>query len=573
MRERWVVMAKRADFAQIGRRFSVDPVIARIIRNRDIVNEEEIESFLYGKKEQLHSPWLLKDMDRAVELVLGAVKKKRKIRIIGDYDIDGVMSTHILLEGFRRLGAVVDICIPDRVADGYGLHRHLVDRAAGDGVEMIVTCDNGISAPEEIAYAGDLGMTVVVTDHHNIPYEETDGQRRELLPPAAAVINPHRSDCDYPFKNLCGAAVAYKLVCALYEKAGISVSEQEKFLELVAVATVGDVMDLLGENRIFVKEGIKMLQNPRNRGLRALIEETGLQGRTLNTYHIGFVIGPCINASGRLDTAVRSLKLLQAKTDAEAGKLAQELTALNEERKAMTLAGVEQAVEQVESSALKEDRVLVVYLPDCHESLAGIIAGRLREKYYKPSFVLTKGEEYVKGSGRSIEDFSMFDEMTKCKEVFVQYGGHPMAAGLSVRWEDVEEFRRKINENCTLTLEQLAEKVKIDVPMPLSYIKPELIEQMAVLEPFGKGNPRPRFAQQAVTVAGHRIVGKNRNVMKLTFLDDKGRKWDGVYFGDCEQMEEAIRNSGKLSIIYYPEFNEWQGNVSIQIVVEHYKPA
>ena len=570
--ERWVVTAKRADFQAIGERFHIDPVTARIIRNRDVTGETAIEQYLNGGLKDLYDPWLMKDMKKAVDRIISAVKQKKKIRIIGDYDIDGVMSTYILLTGLSRVGAVVDTYIPDRIQDGYGMHEHLVRRASEDQIDLIVTCDNGIAAYEEILLAKELGMQVLVTDHHNIPYEEReDGGRVSILPPADAVVNPKQEDCNYPFEALCGAAVVYKLVTALYQACGIDCAEHEKLLELVAIATVGDVMDLLGENRILVKEGLKRLQNPENPGILALIKATGLQDKTINSYHIGFVLGPCINASGRLDTAQRSLALLRASDREEAARLAGDLVAINESRKAMTADGVEQAVEALENSGLQNDRVLVIYLPDCHESLAGIIAGRIRERYYKPVFVLTRGEKGVKGSGRSIEAYSMYDELTKCKELLTQFGGHPMAAGLSLPEEHVELFRKKINEVCTLTEQELIPKVTIDVPMPLSYVKPSLVQELEMLEPFGKGNPRPLFAQKNVRVLSPRVVGKNRNVVQMKVMDEMENVWSAVYFGDGDRFCAFVEKKEMVSIVYYPQFHVWQGVETLRITIQNYQ--
>ena len=570
--ERWVVTAKRADFQAIGERFHIDPVTARIIRNRDVTGETAIEQYLNGGLKDLYDPWLMKDMKKAVDRIISAVKQKKKIRIIGDYDIDGVMSTYILLTGLSRVGAVVDTYIPDRIQDGYGMHEHLVRRASEDQIDLIVTCDNGIAAYEEILLAKELGMQVLVTDHHNIPYEEReDGGRVSILPPADAVVNPKQEDCNYPFEALCGAAVVYKLVTALYQACGIDCAEHEKLLELVAIATVGDVMDLLGENRILVKEGLKRLQNPENPGILALIKATGLQDKTINSYHIGFVLGPCINASGRLDTAQRSLALLRASDREEAARLAGDLVAINESRKAMTADGVEQAVEALENSGLQNDRVLVIYLPDCHESLAGIIAGRIRERYYKPVFVLTRGEKGVKGSGRSIEAYSMYDELTKCKELLTQFGGHPMAAGLSLPEEHVELFQKKINEVCTLTEQELIPKVTIDVPMPLSYVKPSLVQELEMLEPFGKGNPRPLFAQKNVRVLSPRVVGKNRNVVQMKVMDEMGNVWSAVYFGDGDRFCAFVEKKEMVSIVYYPQFHVWQGVETLRITIQNYQ--
>lgn len=568
--EKWVVAAKKADFNAIGAEFGIDPVIARLIRNREVTGSESIREYLHGSIRDIPSPWLLKDMRKAVEILKAKIESQARIRIIGDYDIDGVTSTFILLKGMRRVGANTDTYIPDRVSDGYGIHRHLIDQAERDGIDTIVTCDNGIAAADEIAFAKEKGMTVVVTDHHEIPYEETEHGRALKLPQADAIINPKQPDCTYPNKNLCGAVVAMKLVFALYEAYGIPEQEREEYLELAAIATVGDVMDLQGENRILVKEGLKRLPDTRNKGLRALIRETGLEGGRITAYHIGFVLGPCINASGRLDTAARSLQLLQAETEDEAARLAGDLKGLNDSRKALTEKGKEEAIRLVESTELKNDRVLVVYLPDCHESLAGIIAGRIREKYHRPSFVLTKGETAVKGSGRSIEAYSMYDELVKCGELMEQFGGHPMAAGLSIKEENVEIFRKKLNENCTLTPEDLIPKIVIDVPMPVSYITKRLVEQISLLEPFGKGNTKPLFAQKGLKVLNSRIFGKNRNVAKLQLMDDSGTVMNGIYFGEAEEFLRFALGKERISVIYYPEINRYQGRESLQIIIQNY---
>ena len=568
--EKWVLTAKRADFAGIGKKFGIDQVIARLIRNRDVVEEEEIRKYLYGGLDDLPSPWLLKDMEKAVGIIEKKIHDHVKIRIIGDYDIDGVTSTYILLKGLRRVGAEVDTYIPDRVADGYGIRTHLIEKAAEDGVDTIVTCDNGIAAAQEIQTAKEKGLTVIITDHHEIPYRETENGRELILPLADAVINPKQPDCCYPNKKICGAVVAFKLITALYDRFGISETELEDYLELAAIATVGDVMDLQGENRILVKEGLKRLAETKNKGLRALIQANGLDGGRITSYHVGFVLGPCINASGRLDTAARSLALLNAEDEDEAARLAGDLTALNESRKALTEKGKEAAIEQVETTELKNDRVLVVYLPDCHESLAGIIAGRIREKYNKPSFVLTKGETCVKGSGRSIEGYSMFEELVKCAELMVQFGGHPMAAGLSVEEKNVELLRRRLNENCTLTEEDLRPKVTIDVPMPISYITKNLVEEISLLEPFGKGNTKPLFAQKNLRVLESRILGKNRNVAKLRLMDETSAVIDGMYFGEAEEFIRFAKSRETISVTYYPEINRYMGKENLQIVIQNY---
>lgn len=568
--EKWVVAAKKADFNLIGRQFHIDPVIARLIRNRDVVGEEKIKEYLLGTIDTLPSPWLMKDMKKAVDILEKKIQQQAKIRIIGDYDIDGVTSTYILLKGLTRIGANVDTYIPDRVADGYGIHEHLIDRAESDKIDTIVTCDNGIAACAEIQMAKEKGMTVIVTDHHDIPYREENGERRVILPPADAILNPKQYDCLYPNKNLCGAVVAFKYITALYERFDIQKKELEDYYELVAIATVGDVMDLQGENRILVKEGLRRLPNTKNKGLQELIRANNLEDSKITAYHIGFVLGPCINASGRLDTAARSLALLNAPTKEEAAKLAGDLTALNQSRKALTEKGKEEAIQLIETTELKNDRVLVVYLPECHESLAGIIAGRLREKYHKPAFVLTRGEKCAKGSGRSIESYSMYDELIKCADLMVQFGGHPMAAGLSIEEENIEKFREQLNQNCTLTEEDLRPKIVIDVAMPISYITKELVEQISLLEPFGKGNVKPIFAQKGLRVLDSNIIGKNKNVVKLKLLDPQGAIIEGIYFGEADDFMNFIREKDSISVTYYPEINRFRGRESLQIIIQNY---
>ena len=568
--EKWVVTAKGGDFQEIGKKFHVDPVIARLIRNRDVIGEDNIRQYLYGTVRDLPSPWLLKNMGTAVDILKEKICSGKKIRIIGDYDIDGVTSTYTLIRGFRRLGAKADTYIPDRVADGYGIHRHLIERAVRDKIDTIVTCDNGIAASEEIAMAREEGLTVIVTDHHEIPYRDTIKGREYLLPQANAIINPKQPGCMYPNKNLCGAVVAFKLICAMYEKMGIPMEELEEYLEIAAIATVGDVMDLQGENRILVKEGLKRLPDTRNKGLQELIRANGLENGKITAYHIGFVLGPCINASGRLDTAARSLSLLQAESREEAARLAGDLTALNQSRKALTELGKEAAIKQVEETSLGQDRVLVIYLPDCHESLAGIIAGRIREKYHKPAFVLTKGETCVKGSGRSIEAYSMYEELVKCADLMIQFGGHPMAAGLSIEEKNIEAFRRRLNDNCSLTADDLIPKIVIDVPMPVSYITKNLVNQLSLLEPFGKGNTKPMFAQKGLRALNLRILGKNRNVAKLKLMDDTGTAIDAVYFGEAEEFAGFISVHETISVTYYPEVNRYQGRETLQAVIQNY---
>lgn len=568
--EKWMVYNKKADFQKIGSEFGIDPVIARLIRNRDIQDMKEIRSYLYGTLAEIPSPWKMKDMERAVQILQKKITQKKKIRIIGDYDIDGVTATCILLKGLKRLNANVDTYIPDRVKDGYGMHEQLIDKALEDGIDTILTCDNGIAAAAEIEYAKKEGLTVIVTDHHDIPFRDTENGRIWIIPKADAVVNPKQNDCLYPNKNICGAVVAWKLIWALYERLGIDSDEIWDFLELAAIATVGDVMDLQGENRIIVKEGLKKLSSTSFEGLKALICVNNLEGAEITAYHVGFVIGPCINASGRLDTAARSLELLLADNMEDAMKLADDLYDLNQSRKAMTEQGKEQAIQSIEENNLGKDRVLVVYLPDCHESLAGIIAGRIREAYNKPVFVLTKGADGVKGSGRSIEAYSMYEELVKCSDLLTQFGGHPMAAGLSMEEKNVELFRRRLNDNCTLTEQDLIPKIMIDVPMPISYLSKKLTEQLKVLEPFGKGNSKPLFAQKNLRAVGIRVFGRNRNVAKMLLIDENGIKMDAVYFGEAQEFVDFVQAHDTISVTYYPEINVFQGRENLQVVIKNY---
>lgn len=562
---------KKADFNRIAEKYHISPITARLIRNRDITGDDEIDLYLNGTIADLCDGMLMRDMDRAVEILAEKIREEKKIRVIGDYDIDGVNATYILQEGLAGLGADVDTDIPDRIRDGYGLNKMLIDRALDDGIDTIVTCDNGIAAAEEIAYGKEQGLTVVVTDHHEVPYIETNGDKEYLLPPADAVVDPHRPDCGYPFKGLCGAAVAYKLVEALCDVMQRDPEDMDYLMENVAIATVGDVMDLTGENRIFVKQGLEMLKRTHNPGLKALIECTGIDVERLNTYHIGFVIGPCINASGRLDTAKRALELLNARTRREAVMLAEDLKALNDSRKEMTEKGVEEAVRLIEHTDLREDKVLVVYLPECHESIAGIIAGRLKERYYRPVFVLTRAEEEVKGSGRSIESYDMFGQMCRCRELFTKFGGHKLAAGLSLAEENVELFRRTINELAELTEEDLMEKVSIDMQLPFPYITEALLRELSLLEPFGKGNPKPLFAERNIRVLGPRILGKNRNVLKCRLEDPSGNQMDAVYFGDVETCLRKMEEKPVMSFTYYPSINEYMGRKTLQVTIVNYQ--
>ena len=585
--ERWVLLRKGADFEEIGKKYQISPRLACLIRNRDVIGEEAVDRYLNGTISDLYDGMLMKDMDKAIDILKEKILEDKKIRVIGDYDIDGVNATYILLEGLERLGADVDSDIPDRISDGYGLNRHLVERAYEAGVDTLITCDNGIAAADEIAYGKEMGMTVIVTDHHEVPFDEHDGEKRYRIPPADAVMDPKQPDCLYPFKGLCGAAVAYKLMEALWESMGKDSADLDDLIENVAIATIGDVMDLEDENRIFVKEGLQMLRRTKNPGLKALIECTGIDKNSLNSYHIGFVLGPCINASGRLDTAKRALELLRAGTQKEADILAGDLKALNDSRKDMTEEAVKQAEEQVETTTISKDKVLVVYLPDCHESLAGIVAGRIRENYYKPVFVLTDAEEGVKGSGRSIDGYHMYEELNKCKEFLTKFGGHRLAAGLSLPKENVGKFREMLNKNCTLTEEEMKEKVTIDMEMPFGCVTEGLVKELELLEPFGKGNTKPVFAARDVTLLGARIRGKNRNVLKLQVQDVNGCRIEAMLFHHADdflgkleeqygktEVEALLKGRGRqirISMTYYPDINEYMGEKTPQIVVTHYR--
>lgn len=569
--QRWFITMKKADFNAIGEKYHISPILARLIRNRDIIGDDAVDFYLNGTIADLYDGMLMQDMDRAVEILAEKIREEKPVRVIGDYDIDGVNATYILQEGLSGLGADVDTDIPDRIKDGYGLNKMLIDRALDDGIDTVITCDNGIAASDEIAYAKENGLTVIVTDHHEVPYIEMDGEKEYLLPRADAVVDPHRADCAYPFKGLCGAAVAYKLVEALYNVMQRDPEDVDYLMENVAIATVGDVMDLNGENRIFVKQGLEMLKRTQNQGLKALIECTGIDVERLNAYHIGFVLGPCINASGRLDTAKRALELLNARTRREAVMLAEDLKALNDSRKEMTERGVAEAVNLIETTSLKDDRVLVVYLPDCHESIAGIIAGRIRERYYRPVFVLTKAEEGVKGSGRSIEAYDMFAQMCRCRALFTKFGGHKLAAGLSLEEDNVQRFRETINALCDLTEEDLQEKVSIDMQLPFPYITEELIRELELLEPFGKGNQKPLFAERNLRVVSPRVFGKNRNVLKCRLEDMQRNQMEAVYFGDVEKCLKTMEEKKVMSFTYYPSINEYMGRRSIQITIVNYQ--
>lgn len=575
-----MVQTKRADFNGLAKELGVSPVSVRIMRNRGMETKETMERYLYGTLDGLYDGALMKNMGEAVNVLIKKLREEKRIRIIGDYDIDGVCASYLLLTGLRRaereLGkgtgpagsTRIDYEIPDRVRDGYGINEAIIRQAAADGVDTLVTCDNGIAAAKEIALAKGLGMTVVVTDHHEVPVEE----ERQVLPPADVVVDPKQEGETYPFREICGAVVAYKLVEKLYEASGVPREEWRELLEFAAIATVGDVMRLQDENRILVKYGLKQMARTRNLGLRKLVEKTGLDITDLSAYHIGFVIGPCLNAGGRLQTAKAALRLFLSEDEAEAERLAEELKELNDIRKDMTKKGEDEAIAQVETQYM-EDKVLVVFLPDCHESLAGIIAGRVREHFHKPSIVLTRSGDMVKGSGRSIEPYHMFRELTKVRELLPKFGGHPMAAGLSIKEEDVPEFRRRLNENAVLTEEDFIPRVWIDVPMPLEYVTEGLVEELKRLEPFGQGNEKPLFAQKGLMIRSLRVLGKNRNVVKLGLVTDTGLSMDGLLFGDGDAIQRELAGKDRIDIVYYPDINEYNGNRTLQAVIRNYKAA
>ena len=568
--EKWFVINKGADFAGIAKRFGISPVTARLIRNREVMGDEAIARYLKGGIGELYDPHLLLDSDRLTDILVQKISEQKKIRVIGDYDIDGVMSTYILYKGITRCGGSVDFQIPDRMKDGYGINDHLIEQADEAGIDTIITCDNGIAAIGEIAHAKSLGMTVLVTDHHEIPYTEERGERHYKRSEADAIVNPKQMECTYPYKNLCGAAVAWKVIQILYEKCDIAVEESYDFLENVAFATVGDVMDLTDENRILVREGLKRIHTTMNPGMRALILQNKLEPEQISSYHFGFVLGPCINASGRLETAKIALNLFLQEDVKKASEIAAELVDLNAQRKDMTAEGVELAMQQVEEGNTGE-KVLVVYLPDCHESIAGIIAGRLKERYYRPTFVLTKTENGAKGSGRSIEAYDMFAEMNRCAELFTRFGGHKLAAGLSLPEEKIGLFRKKINELAQLTEEDMQERVSIDLCLPFEYIDENLVAELKKLEPFGMGNEKPKFAERNLSVIDPRIFGKNRNVLKCRLRNERGMQMDGIYFGDVEDCLKVMEQRKVMPLTFYPKINEYMGKRSIQLEIVNYQ--
>ncbi len=588
--EKWYLRNVKGDLDRISKSLGISKLLSKLLLNRNITSYEIMDSFIDPSLDKLHNPELMKDMDKGIEIIVDSIEKGRNIRISGDYDQDGNSAILTLYKGLKRCGAKVDYVIPHRIIDGYGINDRIVREAKEDGIDLIITCDNGIAAFEPIKLAKDLGMKVIVTDHHDLAYmEDEKGIKQYRLPEADAVINPKRWDCKYPFKELCGAGVAFKLIQALYTKMNIDMEESYELLEFVAMGTVCDVVDLIDENRIIVKEGLKRINNTNNLGLKALIKATGLEEKKINTYSLGFILGPCINASGRLDRADIAVELFLTEDSDKAQRYANRLHELNEERKAMTKKGYEKIVEQIENTDLKEKNVLVIYEPRVHESVAGIIAGRIKDKYYRPTIVLTNSKENgkVKGSGRSIEEYNMFEEISKHKELLLAFGGHPMAAGLSLDVSHIDEFRNRLNTQESLTEDDLTPKVYIDMHLPLDYISFSLIEELEKLEPFGKGNPKPLFGVKNVKVKRGFILGNNQNVLKLLLLTNRGRVIDGIYFGDIEQFEEKMcRKFGKdelnkmytgidnkivLDMIYTPMVNEYMGNRNIQINIQNYR--
>lgn len=592
-KEIWMVQTKRADFNGLAMRLGVSPVAVRVMRNRGLTEESEMQRYLYGTLDDLYDPRSMKGMEQAAEMIRKKLQEGKHIRIIGDYDIDGVCSTYILLTGFlrasactdskmpetgnrdgkenedggiKRQAAQIDYEIPDRIKDGYGINESIIRQAAADGVDTLVTCDNGIAALREISIAKQLGMTVIVTDHHEVPVDEYG----QILPPADAVVDPKQDGETYPFHEICGAVVAWKLIKVLYENLGIPEREWMELLEFAAIATVGDVMKLQDENRLIVKYGLKKIAETKNTGLRKLIEKNNLDPENLSAYHIGFVIGPCLNAGGRLKTAKVALKMLLEQNEERAGAMADELKELNDMRKDMTAKGEAEAIELVEKNYMS-DKVLVVFLPECHESLAGIIAGRLREHFHKPSFVLTRGETTAKGSGRSIEQYHMYQGLCKVSDLLVKFGGHPMAAGLSIEEKDIDEFRRRLNEDADLTEDDFVPKIWIDVPMPFEYVNERIVEELKNLEPFGQGNEKPLFAQKGLTIRNVRVLGKNRNVVKMNLATDTGHPLDGLLFTDGDRFLEEQAGRNTLDMIYYPDVNEYNGTRTFQAVIKNYK--
>lgn len=581
--EKWLLRNRKVDLKAMSDKYKISQLLCKLMVNRDITDDNIINSYINPVYENLHSPKTMKDIALAVDIIKRKIQENKKIRIIGDYDVDGIISVFILYTALKECGANVDYEIPDRIKDGYGINENIVKTASDEDIDTIITCDNGISAIDQIQYAKNLGLTVIVTDHHDVPFVEENGVRTFISSQADAIINPKQIECEYEFKSICGAGVAFKLMEVLYEELGMNKEECYKLIEFVAIATVCDVVDLIDENRIFVKNGLNMLNNTTNIGIKALKKASGLEDKEITAYHLGFVIGPCLNASGRLDSAKKGLELLLMENYEEAENLAQEIVDLNDARKKMTKEGVDRAINIIDSTEIANDKILVVYIPDIHESLAGIVAGRVKEKYNKPTIILTKSEEGVKGSARSIEEYNMFEGLLACKELLDKFGGHPMAAGLSLQEDKVDELRKELNNKCKLTDEDLTRKIMIDASLPLEYLNINLIKELDVLEPFGKGNAKPVFGVRDVKVTKAMLLGKDKNILKLRLLTNNNLTIDAMIFNDLENFENKViekygnegldnlynkfNNNISMDFTFYPSINEWNGNKSIQIIV------
>lgn len=581
--EKWLLRNRKVDLKAMSDKYKISQLLCKLMVNRDITDDNIINSYINPVYENLHSPKTMKDIALAVNIIKRKIQENKKIRIIGDYDVDGIISVFILYTALKECGANVDYEIPDRIKDGYGINENIVKTASDEDIDTIITCDNGISAIDQIQYAKNLGLTVIVTDHHDVPFVEENGVRTFISSQADAIINPKQIECEYEFKSICGAGVAFKLMEVLYEELGMNKEECYKLIEFVAIATVCDVVDLIDENRIFVKNGLNMLNNTTNIGIKALKKASGLEDKEITAYHLGFVIGPCLNASGRLDSAKKGLELLLMENYEDAENLAQEIVDLNDARKDMTKEGVDRAINIIDSTEIANDKILVVYIPDIHESLAGIVAGRVKEKYNKPTIILTKSEEGVKGSARSIEEYNMFEGLLACKELLDKFGGHPMAAGLSLQEDKVDELRKELNNKCKLTDEDLTRKIMIDASLPLEYLNINLIKELDVLEPFGKGNAKPVFGVRDVKVTKAMLLGKDKNILKLRLLTNNNLTIDAMIFNDLENFENKViekygnegldnlynkfNNNISMDFTFYPSINEWNGNKSIQIIV------
>lgn len=585
MKAEWRLKVTNCDIDTIAKEANISKTTAKILVNRDIKDIEEIKRFMNSSLKDMHDPFLMKDIDAGTDIILDAIDEGKKIVIYGDYDADGVTSTAILYKALLKLEANVEYYIPDRESEGYGMCSERIQILKEEGTEVILTCDNGISAIEEINFARSLEMQVVVTDHHELSFNEFEGKREYIVPEANAVINPKQYDCPYPFKLLCGAGIAFKFVQALYMKLGMEDNDAYEFIEFAGIGTICDVVDLIGENRIIAKNSLKMISSTKNIGLNSLIETLGIKDNNIKSYHIGFMIGPCINATGRLDTAALSVELLTCNDKNRAIELSRTLYDLNKTRQEMTTKNVEEIISSIENSNLKNDKVLVVYKKDVHESIAGIVAGKVREKFNVPTIILTKGKEMPKGSGRSIEEYNLFEELIKCRELLEKFGGHPMAAGLSVKEENISVLRAQLNKNCSLNDSDIRPKIKIDTRIHLNEVNLDLINELEELEPFGKGNSTPIFAEKNIEICDIKILGKNQNTLKLTCIIHNNSKIDAICFNRVEEFKEILKEKYgnnydkvlinplglKLDIIFYPMINEFNGTKKIQLKMKDFR--